>query len=387
MSEHSVPALLARIDDIRPIVPAHAAEADRLARLPDPLVTALNRAGLFRIWIPRRHGGFELSLPDALRVYEAAASLDGSLGWAVMIGSGGGLFAAVLDEGTAQEIYAPSNAVIAGSGAPDGRAERVPGGFRATGRWRYASGAHYATTFTANCIVTANGEPVTDADGTPLVRALAFEPSQVTIVSAWDAIGMRGTGSHDFEVSNAFVAGRRTFSVFTDTPREPGPLYQLPFDVLTQLPVASVALGIAQHALDAFAALDRRKREGASDRALASDAMVQSQYAQSHARWRAARARVHELAQESWAAAVARRSLAASQLAEIAAGCALVVSELGVAVASLAALAGMSAILRESEPSRGEFARAWRDLQTLSAHVSVSSRQFRAAGATFLGAE
>jgi hypothetical protein len=46
MSEHSVPTLLARIDDIRPIVQAHGAEADRLARLPEPLVTALTRAGL-----------------------------------------------------------------------------------------------------------------------------------------------------------------------------------------------------------------------------------------------------------------------------------------------------------------------------------------------------
>jgi indole-3-acetate monooxygenase len=387
MAEHSVPTLLARIDDMRPLVQAHAAESERLARLPEPLATALTRVGLFRIWIPRRHGGFELGLPDALRVYEAAASLDGSLGWAVMIGSGGGLFAAVLDEQTAQEIYAPSNAVIAGSGAPDGRAERVPGGFRATGRWRYASGAHYATTFTANCIVTVNGEPVAGADGTPLIRAMAFEPSQVTIVPAWDAIGMRGTGSHDFEVSNAFVPERRTFSVFADTPREEGPLYQLPFDVLTQLPVASVALGIAQHALDAFAALVRQKRDGASDRPLANDAVVQSQYAQNHARWRAARARVHELAQETWATALARRPLGASQLAQITAGCAFAVSELGIAVASIAALAGMSAILRETEPSRGEFARAWRDLQTVSAHVSVSSRQFRAAGATLLGAE
>jgi len=385
MAEELLRSLLARVDEIRSIVQAHVADADRLARLPEAVVTALNQAGLFRIWIPRRHGGFELSLPEALQIYEAAANVDGSLGWAIMIGSGGGLFAAVLDADTAQEIYGPPNAVIAGSGAPHGRAERVPGGFRATGRWRYASGAHYATTFTANCIVTANGEPVPGADGKPLIRAMAFETSQVTIVPAWDAIGMRGTGSHDFDVSNAFVPERRTFSVFADTPRVPGPLYQLPFDVLTELPVSAVALGIAQHALDAFAALANRKRvEGSAGTLLSADAVVQAKYAESHARWRAARARIHELARDTWTRPLTRRPLEASELAEITASCAHAVSELGVAVGSIAALAGMSAILRESEPSQGELGRAWRDLQTLSAHVSVSSRVLGAAGAALI---
>src|SRR5690606_40607732 len=69
---------------------------------------------------------------------------------------------------SARAVFGPSAAVIAGSGAPDGRAERVPGGYRVQGRWRYASGAPYATTVTANCIVTRGGEPVRGDDGEPL---------------------------------------------------------------------------------------------------------------------------------------------------------------------------------------------------------------------------
>src|SRR5690606_333711 len=109
--------------------------------LPDEVVNLLVRHRLFRLWIPRRYDGLELTLPDALAVYERAAQIDGSLGWAVMIGAGGGLFAAYLEESAAREIFGPASAVIAGSGAPDGRAERAAGGYRVSGRWRYASGA------------------------------------------------------------------------------------------------------------------------------------------------------------------------------------------------------------------------------------------------------
>src|SRR5690606_5347917 len=113
-----------------------------------------------------------------------------------------------------------------GSGAPEGRAEEVAGGYRICGRWRYASGAHHASVFTASCIVTRGGEPVHDADERVLIRAMAFEPAQVRIIETWDTSGLRGTGSHNFEVRDAFVPQRCSFSVF-DVPREPGPIYRL----------------------------------------------------------------------------------------------------------------------------------------------------------------
>jgi len=140
-SSQTAQELIARIDDLAPLFRAEAAEADRLTRLPSPVVAKLVEHGLFRIWIPQAFEGLELGLPDALRVYEAASRADGSVGWAVMIGSGGGLFAGYLEEGAAREVYSRRDAVVAGSGAPDGRAERVAGGYQATGRWRYASGA------------------------------------------------------------------------------------------------------------------------------------------------------------------------------------------------------------------------------------------------------
>jgi alkylation response protein AidB-like acyl-CoA dehydrogenase len=378
----SAPAkdLIARIDDLAALFRASAAEADRLTRLPPAVVAKLLDHGLFRIWIPKAFGGLELDLPDALRAYEAASRADGSVGWAVMIGSGGGLFAAYLEEWAARALYARPDAVIAGSGAPDGSAERVTGGYRATGRWRYASGAHYATTFTANCIVTEAASPVLDGEGKPLIRAMSFEASQVKLIPTWDTTGMRGTGSHDFEVKDVFVPEARTFSVYADTPRERGPVYRLPFGVLTELPVACVALGIARHALESFAELARRKKF--SGLALGADPFVQSRFAESSADWSQVKAGLEALAAHAWDAAVADRALSVQELAQITAGCATAVARLRAGIHGLIGLTGMTGIQIDDE-----LGRAWRDLQTVAAHSSVSPRQLVDAGAALLSVD
>jgi alkylation response protein AidB-like acyl-CoA dehydrogenase len=376
--DHVLTSLLRNVGQLAPLVRAHAAEADSLARLPDPLVRALIDAGLFRLWIPKSCGGFELSLVGALKVYEAAAMLDGSVGWSVMIGSGGGLFAAYLDPAVAREMFSPPASVIAGSGAPLGRAERVRDGYAVTGRWPYASGAHYATTFTANCVLTEDGEEL-QSEGRPLIRAMSFDPSQVEILPTWDSHGMRGTGSHDFAVNEAFVPEQCTFSVLTDAAREPGTLYRLPFGVLTELPVTAVAIGIARHALDAFASLARLKKRQGSESPLDQDPAVQLRYARSHARWCAEQASLYAAAANVWHVAVLGRTPSASELAELTARCVVSVSELERLVADLAVLAGMNAVANDDE-----LARASRDLQTLAAHMSVSPINLAPAGATLL---
>ena len=374
--------LLTRLREIAPMIRANAPEADQLARLPKASAEALVRNGLFRIWVPKRADGFELSLPDALRVYSAAARIDGSVGWAVMIGSGGGLFAAYLDHDTARDLYSRPDALIAGSGAPDGRAERVPGGYRASGSWHYASGAHYATTFTANCIITESGSVVNDRDGKPLVRAMAFDSSDVTVTPVWNTTGMRGTGSDDFSVRDVFVPAARTFSVFNDSVQDAGTVYRLPFGVLTELPVAAVALGIAQHAVETFTALARRKKPHGAGYALASDPWVQGRFAQAHSTCGHAEAGLMRLAGAAWDAALAKRTLSPPELAAITAGCASAVGRLREAVDELIAVSGMNGIQIEDE-----LARAWRDLQTVAAHGSVSPRRLTEAGKGLLSGD
>jgi alkylation response protein AidB-like acyl-CoA dehydrogenase len=334
--------------------------------LPEPVVAAIVERGLFRLWIPRRYGGAELSLPEALEVYEAAARLDGSFGWSVMIGSGGGLFAAYLEPQIAAALFEPRAAVVAGSGAPTGTAERVAGGYRVSGRWRYASGAHYATVFTANCRVTELGSPVMSA-GEPLIRAMALDPRDVIIHRTWDTSGLRATGSHDIEVVQAFVPSNATFSVFADPPLETGPLYRIPFGTLTELPVSAVALGIAEHALEEFVSLAHAKRPASSSVPLDRQETVQASLRRARRGLADAQRVLYEHAHRVWNATVASGRPDEDTVRACTEGSVRLVRALVSAIAELVPLSGMNALHAEDP-----FAITWRDLEAVAAHYSVS---------------
>jgi len=368
-----------RLGELAPLLRQSAAEAERLARLPKVVVRSLQRSGLFRLWVPKKCAGFELDLPEALEVFAAAARLDGSVGWAVMIGSQGGLFASQVDPVTANALFARPESVIATAMAPEGRAMRADGGYRVTGCWRYATGAPYATTFLANCVVVERGAPASSVKGLPNTRAVLLESSQVSIVPSWDASGLRGTGSDDFEVRDVFVPEQRTFSLAQPVPREPGALYRLPFTAVMELSIVAIALGIAQHVLDEFAAMTRHKTSFVEGPALADDPGVQARYAEARATWGLIKAGVDALSQRVWCDALAIRTPSRVEASEVTAACALSVVKLRAAVSELVALAGMNAIQPDSE-----MARAWRDLQALAAHTAVSPRNFATIGATLL---
>jgi alkylation response protein AidB-like acyl-CoA dehydrogenase len=376
-----VEEILGRLGELAPLIGQSAAEAERLARLPKPLARALLRFGLFRLWVPKKCAGFELELPEALEIFEAAARLDGSTGWAVMVGCCGGLLASHVDAATATAMFARPETVVAGGMAPEGRAVRVPGGYRVTGCWHYATGAPYATTFLANCIVMEGKTLAFAENGRPLTRAVLLEASQVTIVPAWDASGLRGTGSDDFEVRDVFVPEQRSLSLTNTSQRESGALYRLPLGSVTELSIVAVALGIVQHALEEFAALTRAKKAAGVGVALADDPGVQARYAEARATWGLIKAGMEALARGVWGDALANRSPSQVESSEVTASCALSVGKLRGALSELIALAGMHALQPDSD-----LARAWRDLQALAAHAAVSPRSLTRIGATLLAA-
>lgn len=121
----------AALQAVAPVVRAAAEEAERASQAPQHVIDALHAHGLFRLWIPRAFGGDALPLLASLQAFEEAARLDGSIGFLVMIGVGGGLFGGVMQEDAADAVFRPADALIAGSGAPRGDAHLVRGGYRA----------------------------------------------------------------------------------------------------------------------------------------------------------------------------------------------------------------------------------------------------------------
>ncbi|PTQ55647.1 MAG: hypothetical protein BSOLF_1753 [Candidatus Carbobacillus altaicus] len=271
-------------------------EIDRTGRLPDDVLAWLIEHGLFKLFVPKALGGHALTLEEALRLVMLVAEADGSVAWQVQIGSGGGYFVPSFTPSVAEAIFSPQHAVIAGSGYVGGFAYPVPGGYRVSGYWRYASGAQYATTFTANAFllegipdvevrilklkevfsairrddVALRGDAVLNTSksvregnftsfhallrelqeemqGQTAIRAFAFTREAVETFSDWQGVGMRGTSSEAMIVRDVFVPQERSFVVGdTISTLYAEPLIRVPFVSFAEASIGAVVIGLAQ---------------------------------------------------------------------------------------------------------------------------------------------
>jgi indole-3-acetate monooxygenase len=143
--------LLADIQELAPVITARVAEIEAGRRIPQDLVQALRSIGVFRLFVPRSHGGMELDLPTALGIIGALARIDGSVGWTAMTGNGGQLFTPLLPRETYDQAYRNGpDVLVAGVSQPAGTAEKTEGGWRVNGRWPFASGCLHATGWAAS---------------------------------------------------------------------------------------------------------------------------------------------------------------------------------------------------------------------------------------------
>lgn len=210
--------------------------------IPASVLGMLYEKRLFKLFVPDHLSGRMTPLPEALKIFSGCARIDGNLGWAVCIGSGGGYFADGFSEEVAHELFAPVDAVVAGSGAPaNGRwlGDEV----ELSGRWSWCSGAGYATVFTGGV----------DLDNE--VAACAMRPDQVTVIPDWDGFGLRATESHTVGCSSARVPRERVFRVGQSRWRRPEPIYRYPFTAFARQSFAAVVLGLGQALLDEVACL------------------------------------------------------------------------------------------------------------------------------------
>lgn len=358
-------ALVARAhaaaEEIAPL--ASRIEAER--RMPREAVDALVRAGVFKLLVPKAYGGAQASPATVLSVIEQIARADGSAGWCAMIGSTSGLMSVYLDDATAREVYGPDDAITCGVFAPMGRATPVEDGYRVSGRWPFASGCEHSQWRMGG----------TMAVGDPTVRSVLFRASETKVIDTWDTSGLRGTGSHDFEVTDVVVPRSRTFSLLGDRPRHDG--YALPFFGVLASGVAAVGLGIARAAIDTFVAMAKSKTPPGSKRTLAHRELVQVDVASAEAKLRAARAFLFEAIEEASAApeALAPRAtlrLAAAHAAE----------EAAAATALMYRAGGGSAIYAKSPLQRH-----FRDAHVVTHHVMVSATATTLAGRVMLDVE
>jgi indole-3-acetate monooxygenase len=374
--------LLSAIREMAPGINARATEIESARELPADLLRDLVGAGCFRMFVPRSHGGLEMDLPSSLEIFEVLACADGSTGWTVMIGAESALLFALLPRKRFDALYADGPDLVgAGSFTPRGEAKVMPGGFEVSGRWPFASGCLHSKWLVGNCLVTENGKPRPGPlPDMPETRFALFRSEQAQIVDTWFVSGLKGTGSNDIAVEKIQIAHDDTFDAFFGQPCIPGPLYIAAIPQFS-LHVASVGVGIAQHAIDDIIALaTNQKRRLFAQTALAETPVFQHNLARAELSLRAARAVLRRQAEMFWAGVSAGRvPTPAERIQSSVTG--TWAAATAAAVVDSCYTAGGGTVVYDSSPLQ----RHLRDIHTLTQHISVADGWFTRAGAILLG--
>jgi len=372
---------VARARDLKAAIAAASDAIETGRRLPEPLLARLHESRLMRMLLPRSAGGDQIDPANYLLAIEELARHDGSTGWNVFVANSAALIAAYLEPAVARTIFADPSSTVAWGPPNATRASAVPGGYRISGTWDFASGCRHASWMGAHGqVVEADGSIRRDARGKPIVRTLLFPAREATILDTWNTIGLCGTGSESYRVNDVFVA--EAFSGARADPtsrREPGPLYAFTMPGLYAVGVAGVALGIARAMFEAFVALAGTKAPRGLAR-LADNAVVQAEVARAEARLGAARAYLIETLASIYARADDSEPIEVADRARVRLACTNAIQG-AIKVADFAyKAAGVDAIFPGSP-----FERRFRDMHTLSQQIQSRTSHYEEVGQVLLG--
>lgn len=343
-------------------------EADRIRRLPDSSVKALEEAGFFRMCLPAELGGPGLSAVDVLGRIAAISRVDGAAGWCSMISSTTSALAGFLEIGVARETFAAGRA-YGGVFAPNGSFARNGDHAVLDGRWQWGSGLHHCDVVVAGAM---------DAQGER--RTFIIEADRVELIDTWHTVGMRGSGSVDFAVSNLDIDLSHSVGQIRPRVVSEDPICRFPNFSLLASAVAAVGAGIAEHALGDVIALASERRPQFSKRLLAEHATVQSAIARLRVSLDAASALLHQRVADCWDTVVRSERPSLDQRVGIRSAATYLVATAVATVDEAFSVAGGTAVYETSA-----LGRCLRDIHVVGQHIMVSTRLHESLGRHVLG--
>jgi len=255
--------LIGRARALVPVLAARAPQAERDRTVPKETIADLQNAGLFQVLQPKRWGGHEMGLDVVNEIQMTLAEGCMSTAWVFAVLAVEPFLIAICDERMAKDVWTNDvSTLVSGTsaGGPDNKVTLVEGGFRVSGRWRFASGSGHAKwTFLGNCFVKS-------PDGPTETWRMLLPKSDYKIVDTWYVIGLKATGSYDVIVEDAFVPayrGIKQIDLYNCTGpgqlTNTGPLYRVPFGQLFAMSVSTPLIGGLQGMLDAFLVYGSRR--------------------------------------------------------------------------------------------------------------------------------
>ncbi len=256
------------LERARALVPAlreRAAACDAARMVPPETIEDYRRAGLFRIAMPRRYGGYEMGWDVLCEISQILAAACGSQAWIQRICADHAQMVSTFPPEAQDDVWGEDHDLIVSAAFdPTGRAKPVEGGWRFSGRHGFSSGIDH-------CAWHICGGYIEEADGKLDGPHFFLVPRKdVTIIDDWYVMGLAGTGSKSFVVEDAFIPAHR----FLDGPKarlgiNPGqavntaPVYRTPRGGITSTGFAALAVGMARGVVEDWLAYTRpRKSRG-----------------------------------------------------------------------------------------------------------------------------
>jgi 3-hydroxy-9,10-secoandrosta-1,3,5(10)-triene-9,17-dione monooxygenase len=256
-------AMVTRARVLIPQLRERAARTEELRRLPPETERDLHDAGLFRILQPKRVGGSELDYVALVDCADALGQADASVAWNFANLASHHWMLAMFDPRAQHAVWSKdADALIASSFIfTAGRARKAKGGYMLSGNWPFSSGVESCEWNMLASVVASDDE----ADGVEY-RIFLLNRRDYRIKDIWNAIGLRGTGSNEVGVDNAFVEEAMSVAVsdLTGGPTpgssaNPNALYALPVFSLFPFVLSGVGLGNAQACLDDYVEIARHR--------------------------------------------------------------------------------------------------------------------------------
>ena len=281
--------LLQTLDGLQDLIESEAGHNEDATQVSDSVISALEQSGVFGLMAPRAVGGLE---GHPLQIFEALRKLayfDGSTGWYCQAAiTGPAVSGAFLGDSAVEAIFHSGvPATCAGQAAPTGKAEREGDCYRISGKFSFGSGIPNARWVVGGYVLHENGAPIIGGHGLPAML-IAFAPrDRVRLTGNWDVLGLRGTGSYDFEVEEQRIHADFAFEAGVAQAQRGGALYRMGFNALPSLCHAAWAIGCTERMLEEWIAHAHAKKRN-TGRTIAEHDSFQKDLAWSKARLQSA---------------------------------------------------------------------------------------------------
>ena len=257
----STAELVARVKELHPLLARNAAAGEKDRRVVEESIQAMTDAGLFKLAVPKRYGGYETSMRTMLEVSAAVAEADGGTAWVLTLTNVCAWFTGLLPQQAQDEVFgADQDAKVAGVLAPTAESRKVDGGWRVSGKWFYNSGSWHATW-------AVMGIPITDEAGEVVNQGLALIPrADMELEETWFVAGMRSSGSNCLVAEDIFIPEHRVMLVppaiggeYPSEHLDTEALYRSAFVPVAALVLVGPQLGMGRAALDFVTARAAKK--------------------------------------------------------------------------------------------------------------------------------